>query len=88
MCQFLIIDDKFMLGLRQLHWLESRLCQIFPSSTQFFGGINVLLPRDFGQLSPFGERNLYDKERCIKRVVNTIVRHQLYQLFNKTTILT
>ncbi len=77
-----MIDEKSMLGLRQLHWLDSRLCQIFPSSTQPFGGLNVLLLGDFCQLPSVGERALYDTRRCIKRVVDTIAGQQLYQLFD------
>lgn len=33
MCRYLMIDEKSMLGLRQLHWLDSRLRQIFPNAT-------------------------------------------------------
>ena len=77
-----------MLGLRQLHWLDSCLRQIFPNSTQPFGGINILLLGDFCQLPPIGERALYDTRQCIRRIIDTIAGQQLYQLFNKTIILT
>lgn len=88
MCRFLMIDEKSMLGLRQLHLLDSCLRQISPSSTQPFGRINVLLLGDFCQLPPVGERALYDTRRCIRRVVDAIAGQQLYQLFDKTIILT
>ena len=43
---------------------------------------------DFCQLPPVGERALYDTRPCIKRVVDIIAGQQLYQLFDKTIILT
>ena len=83
MCRYLMIDEKSMLGLRQLHWLDSRLRQIFPSSTQPFGGIHILLLGDFCQLPLIGERALYDTRQCIRRVIDTIAGQQLYQLLIK-----
>ena len=76
------------LGLSQLDWLDSRLCQTFPSSTQPFGRIHILLLGNFCQLPPIGERALYDTRQCIRRVIDTTAGQQLYQLFNKTIILT
>ena len=67
-----MIDKKFMLGLRQLHWLYSRFRQIFSNSNQLFGGINVLLLGDFCQLSFVSEQALYDTRRYIKRLIDTI----------------
>lgn len=78
MCQLLMIDEKPMLDLRQLHWLDFGFCQIFPNTTLFFGRINIALLEDLGQLPAVGERVLYDIRRCIKRVVNMISRQQLY----------
>ncbi len=76
-----MIDEKSMLGLRQLHGLDSRLRQIIPSSIQPFGRIDILLLGDFCQLPLVA---LYDTRRCIRRVVDNIASQQLYQLFDKT----
>jgi ATP-dependent DNA helicase PIF1 len=47
-CRFLIIDEKSMIDLKTLSLIDDQLRAIFPTnSDQHFGGINVLLCRDF-----------------------------------------
>lgn len=60
MCQLLIIDEKFLLGLIQLYYLDSCFYQIFLNATLLFGRINILLLEDFYQLSPIDKQALYD----------------------------
>ncbi|KID82377.1 ATP-dependent DNA helicase PIF1 [Metarhizium guizhouense ARSEF 977] len=62
--KYLIIDEKSMLGLRQLSWIDDRLREAFPSRNEdFFGGLNILLVGDFFQLPPVLQKPLYyDKE--------------------------
>lgn len=43
---YLIIDEKSMIGLSQLKMIELRLSQAL-SSSGFFGGMNIVLYRDF-----------------------------------------
>ncbi|KID90368.1 ATP-dependent DNA helicase PIF1, partial [Metarhizium majus ARSEF 297] len=59
-----IIDEKSMLGLRQLSWIDNRLREAFPNrNEEFFGGLNILLVGDFFQLPPVLQKPLYyDKE--------------------------
>ncbi|KID81004.1 ATP-dependent DNA helicase PIF1 [Metarhizium guizhouense ARSEF 977] len=41
--KYLIIDEKSMLGLRQLSWIDDRLREAFPNKNEeFFGGLNIL----------------------------------------------
>src|SRR5436305_2005654 len=59
-CEFLIIDEKSMIGLGTLHRIDQRLRQIFPTrQDEWFGGLNVLLCGDFFQLPPVLEKALY-----------------------------
>ncbi|KID81673.1 ATP-dependent DNA helicase PIF1 [Metarhizium guizhouense ARSEF 977] len=62
--KYLIIDEKSMLGLRQLSWIDNRLREAFPNrNEEFFGGLNILLVGDFFQLPPVLQKPLYyDKE--------------------------
>lgn len=60
MCQLLIIDKKFLLGLIQLYYLDSCFYQIFLNATLFFGRINILLLENFYQLSFIDKQALYD----------------------------
>ncbi|KJK73750.1 hypothetical protein H634G_10986 [Metarhizium anisopliae BRIP 53293] len=62
--KYLIIDEKSMLGLRQLSWIDDRLREAFPSrNEEFFGSLNILLVGDFFQLPPVLQKPLYyDKE--------------------------
>lgn len=88
-CRFLIIDEKSMLGLRQLHWIDSRLRQIFPrSADQPFGGLNIILLGDFFQLPPVCEKALYDARPPGANNDTMVSAQILYRLFNKTVLLT
>ncbi|KJK78206.1 hypothetical protein H634G_06379 [Metarhizium anisopliae BRIP 53293] len=83
--QYLIIDEKSMLGLRQLSWIDDRLREAFPHrNEEFFGGLNILLVGDFFQLPPVLQKPLYyDKE--VQGV--DIKGRNAYMRFNKTVFL-
>ncbi|KJZ68848.1 hypothetical protein HIM_11766 [Hirsutella minnesotensis 3608] len=58
--RYLVIDEKSMLGLRQLSWIDKRLRQVFPArAVEFFGGISIILVGDFFQLPPIANKPLY-----------------------------
>jgi len=89
-CSFLLVDEKSMLGLRQLYWIDRRLRQIFPRrANEPFGGINVVLIGDFFQLPPVGERSLYDTKPPSNAPGQEYISagQQLYRLFDRTIIL-
>ncbi|KAM4061282.1 PIF1-like helicase [Hirsutella rhossiliensis] len=83
--QYLIIDEKSMLGLRMLSWIDDRLREAFPHrNEEFFGGLNVLLVGDFFQLPPVLQKPLYyDKE--VQGV--EIKGRNAYMRFDKTVFL-
>ena len=57
--RYLVIDEKSMIALKTIGFIDSRLRQIFPQSTEPFGGVSVLLMGDFYQLPPVGGKPLY-----------------------------
>ena len=89
-CPFLLVDEKSMLGLRQLYWIDRRIRQIFPRrANEPFGGVNVVLIGDFFQLPPVGERSLYDTKPPSNGPGQEYISagQQLYLLFDRTIIL-
>lgn len=63
--KYLIIDEKSMLGLRQLSWIDDRLREALPSrNEEFFGGLNILLVGDFFQLPPVLQNHFTIIKRC------------------------
>ncbi|KID82373.1 ATP-dependent DNA helicase PIF1 [Metarhizium guizhouense ARSEF 977] len=65
---YLIIDEKSMLGLRQLSWIDDRLREAFPSrNEEFFGSLNILLVGDFFQLPPVLQKPLYYDKEVVQR---------------------
>ncbi|KJZ70268.1 hypothetical protein HIM_10349 [Hirsutella minnesotensis 3608] len=58
--RYLVIDEKSMLGLRQLSWIDKRLRQVYPArAAEFFGGMSIILVGDFFQLPPIANKPLY-----------------------------
>ena len=57
---WIIIDEKSMLGQRHLYWIDRRLQQI-KCSKNVFGGMNVILIGDFAQLPPVGDAAMFVK---------------------------
>lgn len=61
--KLLILDEKSMIGRSLFGKLDERLRQIFPNhSTEFFGGLSVLLFGDFAQLPPVLDSPLYSDQ--------------------------
>ncbi|KAH0499425.1 hypothetical protein TgHK011_006623 [Trichoderma gracile] len=61
--QYLIIDEKSMIGLRTIAYIDRRLRELFPAcQDEYFGGRSILLLGDFYQLPPVMERPLYAAE--------------------------
>ena len=84
--RYIIIDEKSMIGLRMLSYIDSRLRQIFPShQDQFFGGRSIMLLGDFYQLPPVMEKPLYMDEN-LKSALDLKGRNAYLQ-FNKTVVL-
>ncbi|SRR6266699_1705762 len=58
--KYLVVDEKSIIGLRLLANVDSRLRQtFFYSSSEVFGGINVILIGDFYQFPPIKQRPFY-----------------------------
>jgi ATP-dependent DNA helicase PIF1 len=85
-CRFLIIDKKSIIDIKTLSLIDDRLRAILPAcSDQPFGGVNVLLCKDFFQLPPVGGKPLYSLKHSH---IDAIKGHQLYQAFDCTIRLT
>jgi len=82
---YLIIDEKSMVGLRVLFFLDRRLREAFPNRDQDFGGMSIIIMGDFYQLPPVGEHPMYFTKKI--RDPDIVQAQRLYQLFNKTITL-
>ena len=59
-CQYLIIDEKSMIGIKFLGLLDQRLREIFPAhQDEMYAGISVFVCGDFHQLPPIGAMVMY-----------------------------
>ena len=82
-CKYLICDEKSMISLRQMHWLDQRCRQIFPRGADMpFGGLNVILLGDFFQLPPVGSLALYNTGMLKSEL--DIAGRVAYHQFNRT----
>jgi hypothetical protein len=87
-CQFLIIDEKSIIGLGAIHRIDQYLWQIFPTKQdEWFDGLNILLLGDFCQLLPVLERALYQR---VDNNVSIEYCHgkRAYESFTATVVLT
>ncbi|KAH7465030.1 hypothetical protein FOMA001_g17026 [Fusarium oxysporum f. sp. matthiolae] len=84
--RYLVIDEKSMLGLRQLSWIDKRLRQVFPGrATEFFGGISIILVGDFFQLPPIANKPLYFDGPL--KDLHEVSGQTAYRAFNHTVFL-
>jgi ATP-dependent DNA helicase PIF1 len=74
-----------MIDIIILSLIDDQLRAIFSADTRPFGGINILLCRDFYQLLPVAGKPLYSLSHPS---INTVKGHQIYQAFNRTIRLT
>jgi len=82
---YYIIDEKSMIGLRQLSFIDQRFRQAYPQDhNKPFGGRNIMLIGDFFQLPPVGERPLYTSVDTRRLKAAEIHGRNLYQEFDKT----
>jgi ATP-dependent DNA helicase PIF1 len=87
--KYLVIDEKSMLGLKTLAWIDQRLREVFPrSGNEFFGGLSVLLIGDFFQLPPVLNKPLYtDCENSSLKDYELLGRNA-YRSFTNSVFLT
>ena len=84
--EFLVIDEKSMIGLTMLAWVDNRL-ELRPSNQEsMFGGLNVILVGDFAQLPPVMAKPLYYADPLSDPF--EIAGSNAYFAFNKTIRLT
>ncbi|KJZ69214.1 hypothetical protein HIM_11393 [Hirsutella minnesotensis 3608] len=85
--QYLVIDEKSMLGLEQLARVDSRLRQAFPQrGLEFFGGVSVMVVGDFFQLPPVRQKPLYSTSTSLSSMERR--GQAAYRLFDRTVFLT
>lgn len=77
----LVVDEKSMMSLANLFFLDQRLKQI-KVNDEPFGGVDISLWGDFFQLPPVLARALYDNSSL--KDETSLAGQQLYKLFNRT----
>jgi ATP-dependent DNA helicase PIF1 len=82
---YLIIDEKSMVGLKQLTWIHRRL-QAIKANDEWFGGMNVVIIGDFCQLPPVANTALFSTKVNVGNSDHTLGQ-VLYKKFNKTITL-
>ncbi|KIX01245.1 uncharacterized protein Z518_08970 [Rhinocladiella mackenziei CBS 650.93] len=81
--RYLIIDEKSMIGLKMLSWLDQRCREIFPAkSDMLFGSLNNVMTGDFFQLPPVMMKPLYYDGPL--KDPQEIAARNLYRAFNQT----
>ena len=84
--EYLIIDEKSMVGRKFLGQVDQRLRQVFPHRADMvFGGCSCLLFGDFGQRPPVMDLPLYT---TVSRAPLSDQGSAAYQLFDRAVVLT
>jgi hypothetical protein len=78
---YLIIDEKSMVGLMQLSWIHRRLQQIFASDVDF-GDISIFLLGDLCQLPPVGAAPSFSTAPHKNNSSDYITGQRLYKLLD------
>lgn len=87
-CQYLIIDEKSMVGIKFLGLLDQRLREIFPAhQDDMYAGINIFLCGDFHQLPPIGAMVMYS-DLPNARNADFLTGQQAYRALDTTVRLT
>ena len=84
--KYLVIDEKSMISLKTMGFIDSRLRQIFPSSNEPFGGVSLILMGDFYQLPPVGGKPLYSPQQLTDPM--ELAGRNAYESLNQTIELT
>jgi ATP-dependent DNA helicase PIF1 len=83
---YILVDEKSMVGLRQLSYIDLRCREARPHDRHLdFGGLSVILMGDFCQLPPVAERPLYSTEKV--NSIETTNGQRLYKNFRPTIVL-
>lgn len=85
--QFVIVDEKSMLGQSLLAKIDMRLRQLCPYANDIpFGGVHIALIGDFAQLPPVGDRSLITPPSTLMNDSANLSRHghTLYTLFTES----
>lgn len=81
--RYLVLDEKSMVSLTQLSWINRRCQEIFPERrNQPFGGLSVILSGDFCQLPPVFGKPLFHNGDLSQP--DDASGRELYQAFNRT----
>ncbi|SMY29094.1 unnamed protein product [Zymoseptoria tritici ST99CH_1A5] len=84
--RYIVIDEKSMLSVRILSWIDRRLRQACPSrEDERFGGYGVLLVGDFFQLPPVAATPLFSTGRLTTEELNGA---ECYRSLDRTLRLT
>jgi PIF1-like helicase len=84
---YLIIDEKSVVGLKELHWIDLRLRIVMSKPETEFGGLNVILFGDFYQLPPVASKPLYDGGQGYTNDPEIACGQLLYSQFDRTIVL-
>ncbi|KAG9518372.1 hypothetical protein KCU93_g8448, partial [Aureobasidium melanogenum] len=60
----IVIDEKSMVDVRLLTWVDQRCREFTSVFDKSFGGLSVLLVGDFYQLEPFSSNSLFKPQLC------------------------
>ncbi len=85
-CCFLIIDKKFMIDLKTLHYIDQRFRQIYTWSNVFFKDFFILFCNDFDQLSSISDQALYNSY-VTSFFIKTLTDLQTYFAFDQIVVL-
>lgn len=84
--RFLIIDEKFMIDLKTLHYIDKRLRQIHARSNVFFENLFILFCDNFDQLFSINDRALYNSYVTFF-FTNALINLQTYFAFDQIVVL-
>lgn len=85
-CHFLIINEKFMINLKILHYIDQCLHQIHAWSNVFFEDFFILFCNDFDQLSSISDQALYNSH-VTSLFTKALTDLQTYLAFDQIIVL-
>ena len=84
--RYIVIDEKSMISVRTLAFVDERLRQMFPShQNEYFGGRSILLLGDFYQLPPIIGKPMYTSEQL--SIASDLQGQAAYRAFDQTVVL-
>ena len=85
-CCFLIINEKFMIDLKTLHYIDQHSCQIHAQLNVFFENLFILFCDDFDQLSSISDQALYNSH-VMFLFMKALINLQTYLAFDQIVVL-